>query len=181
MSPCSIDRRLRRCAHSGTQNFPAPWGVLVSLVDCFPPRGAYLRPWLTGPCASPRAGGTGARVQGRSRRPQTGPELCKASAGAAWGVAQRVRCTSGGRSASAACGVRGVRVPHSRPQSRQSDSSKRAKQTPRALCMMMMSSKKSHRNAYGNRMTWSVSSMLTVRQPLEFMKCRVHEVVRPFL
>ena len=50
---------------------------------------------------APRAGGTGARVQGRSRRPQ---------AGAAWAVVARcVRGTSS-RSASAACGVRGVRA-----------------------------------------------------------------------
>ena len=76
-----------------------------------------------------RAGGMGARVQGRSRRPQAGPGLCKASAGAgaAWAVvARRVRCTSG-RSASAACGARGVRAAQQKGSRQRSDSSKQAK------------------------------------------------------
>ena len=64
---------------------------------------------------APRAGGTGARVQGRSRRPQPG---------AAWAVVARcVRGTSS-MSASAACGVRGVRAAQQRG-SRQSYQSKR--------------------------------------------------------
>ena len=98
----------------------------MSLVGCFPRPGGVLVSVVGRPVCKPlRAGGTGARVQGRSRRPQEGPGLCKANVGAAWAVARRVRCTSG-RNASAACGVRGVRAAQQRG-SRQSDSSKQAK------------------------------------------------------
>ena len=85
---------------------------------CKAARGGHRQACVCGWSArvqAPRAGGTGARVQGRSRRPQ---------AGAAWAVVARcVRGTSS-RSASAACGVRGVRAAQQRG-SRQSYQSKR--------------------------------------------------------
>ena len=97
---------------------------------------------------APLAGGTGARVQGRSRRPQESlclwlagpcasppsgghgrpcarPLKAATQAGTAWAVVARcVRGTTSSRSASAACGVRGVRAAQQRG-SRQSYQSKR--------------------------------------------------------
>ena len=109
----------------------ARWAYLFRWLVDFRPGGVPVSVVGRPVCKPPKRGGTGARVQGRSRRPQAGPGLCKASAGAAWAVVarRRVRCTSG-RSASVACGVRGVRAINSAAQqrgSRQSDSSKQAK------------------------------------------------------
>ena len=125
---CPIDRRLRLCARVGTQHlFVVVRRRSLAGPCASPPSGGHgcpcarpleaatgRRAWLVGPCASPPpSGGHGcARVQGRSRRPQ---------AGAAWAVVARcVRGTSS-RSASAACGVRGVRAAQQRG-SRQCDS-----------------------------------------------------------
>ena len=127
--------------------FSAPGGVLVWLVGCFPPRGrTCVRGWPAR-VQAPRAGGTaGARVQGRSRWPQAFPGLCKASAGAAaWAAVARrvccgvVRCTASGRSASACAGC----VPRSREAA-----GRAIAQSKRNASGIMMSSRKSHRNAY---------------------------------
>ena len=89
----------------------ARWAYLFRWLVDFRPGGVPVSVVGRPVCKPPKRGGTGARVQGRSRRPQAGPGLCKASAGAAWAVVARyLRCTSGGRSTSAACGVRGVRA-----------------------------------------------------------------------
>ena len=77
------------CPFGHAQRLFRPLGLgayLCRWLVVFRPGEGSLCPWLAGPRASLRAGGTGACVQGRSRRPQTGPGLCKASAGAAWGV-----------------------------------------------------------------------------------------------
>ena len=118
---CPIDRRLRLCARVGTQHlFVVVRRRSLAGPCASPPSGGHECPcarpleaatgrlvFVVGrpACKPPRAGGTGARVQGRSRRPQ---------AGAAWAVVARcVRGTSS-RSASAACGVRGVRAAQQR-------------------------------------------------------------------
>ena len=114
LCPCGHAASFRRRASSFVGRpvcKPPERGARVPV--CKAARGGHRQAWVCGSrVQAPRAGGTGARVQGRSSRPQ---------AGAAWAVVARcVRGTSS-RSASAACGVRGVRAAQQRG-SRQCDS-----------------------------------------------------------
>ena len=101
-------RRLRRCVLLSTQHlfFLPPGAYLCRWLVVFRARGVLVSVVGRPVCKPPERGGTGARVQGCSRRPRAG-RSSRAGARAGWLV--RVRCTSG-RSASAACGVRGVRA-----------------------------------------------------------------------
>ena len=122
LCPCGHAASFRRRASSFVRSLAGPCASPPSggarVPVCRAARGGHRQACVCGWPArvqAPRAGGTGARVQGRSRRPQ---------AGAAWAVAARcVRGTSS-RGASAACGVRGVRAAQQRG-SRQSYQSKR--------------------------------------------------------
>ena len=145
--PCPIDRRLRRCVLPGTQHLFRP-GVRTCVVGwLFFAPGAYLCPWLAGPCASPPSGGHG-RPCARPLEATTGRSMAMAvqgerrcGVGCGGPACARVRCTSG-RSASVACGVRGVRAAQQRG-SRQSDSSKQ--KSRRNASSIMMSSRKSQK------------------------------------
>ena len=70
-----------------------------------------LCPWLAGPCASPPSGGHG-RPCARLLEAASATGRSRTNAHAAWraGWLVRVRCNTSGRSASAGCGVRGVRA-----------------------------------------------------------------------
>ena len=118
VSPYPIDRRLWRCIHSGTQHRSRPLGRTCVVGSLFPAPGAYLCPWLAGPCASPPSGGHGCPCA----RP------LEAATGRSRAVQDERRC--GGD-------VRGVRA-----------AQQRGEQSKRNASSIMMSSKKSHRNAY---------------------------------
>ena len=107
LCPCGHAASFRRRASSFVGRpvcKPPERGARVPV--CKAARGGHrqvrVRGWPARLQAPRRSGGTGARVQGRSRWPQAGPGLCTASAAAARAMARCVRCTSG-RSASAAC------------------------------------------------------------------------------
>ena len=130
---CPIDRRLRLCSREGTQHLfvvvrrrpvckAPPRGSRVPV--CKAARGGHRQACVCGWPArvqAPRAGGTGACVQGRSRRPQ---------AGAAWAVVARCVRNTSSRSASAACGVRGVRAAQQRGSRQCDDSAEQVAETP---------------------------------------------------
>ena len=149
VSPCPINRRLWRCAPSGTQHLFRPGGAyLCRWLVAFRTGGVFVVPrgWPARVQASRARGervpcdrGRPARVQAPPSEGHGRPCARPLEARAGWLV--RVWCTSG-RSASAARGVRGVRA---------------AQQSKQAATVIFFISKRNASSLqYRRRVSWKV-------------------------